>query len=183
MTRPSHIQRIGRHKLYTVRDDQVLVRQNLRETIPALPASWRSWSQWQRFNSEKASSRIWSTWRKGCEGTTSNASTSCQGSCSSRVIAMSTLDARSTSIWGWLHHTDCKVWRRGSNSLGSNNVLQGDRFPYPLTGNLNARGYIQILEDSMVSSAHLLGYINYYFLMDDGEPCHCAGIVSIWKWK
>ena len=50
-----------------------------------------------------------------------------------------------------------------------------------VTGNLNAVGYIDILGNSAVPSAHFLGYGNNFWLQDDGAPCHRARIVHEWK--
>ena len=46
---------------------------------------------------------------------------------------------------------------------------------------LNGPGYMDILDDSLVSSAHLLGYGDKYFLHDDNAPCHRAAIVKEWN--
>ena len=100
-----------------------------------------------------------------------------------------------------LFETDGKVYvRRRRNEAMRNDCIQptvkfygggvtvwgamsyrGTGYLTPLTGNLNANGYIDILEKSAIPSAHLLGYGNNYFFQDDGAPCHRARIVKEWK--
>ena len=46
---------------------------------------------------------------------------------------------------------------------------------------LNARGYIWILGDSTVPSAHLLGDWDHFSFQDDGVPCQRANSVQEWK--
>ena len=58
---------------------------------------------------------------------------------------------------------------------------KGTGFLAPLHGNLNARGYIHILEDAMIPSAHYLGYGDNFFFLDGSAPCHPAAIVNTWK--
>ena len=58
---------------------------------------------------------------------------------------------------------------------------RGTRFLTRVTGNLNAVGYIDILGNSAVPSAHLLGYGNNFWFQDDGAPCHRAMIGHEWK--
>ena len=50
-----------------------------------------------------------------------------------------------------------------------------------VTGRLNGEGYIDILGDALLPSAHLLGYGDHFFLQDDNAPCHRARIVQEWK--
>ena len=50
-----------------------------------------------------------------------------------------------------------------------------------VSGRLDARGYIKILEDSAVPSVHLLGYDNLFWYQDDVASCHRAKIVNGWK--
>ena len=50
-----------------------------------------------------------------------------------------------------------------------------------LNGNLNSLGYIHILENSAIPSAHYLGYGDNFFFKDDGTPCHRTHIVKLWK--
>lgn len=49
-----------------------------------------------------------------------------------------------------------------------------------IEGNLNSQGYIDILENYAVPSAHLLGYGDNYFYMDDNAPCHRSKVVKDW---
>ena len=97
-----------------------------------------------------------------------------------------------------LFETDGKVYvRRRQNEAMRNDCIQptvkfggggvtvwgamsyrGTGHLTPLTGNLNANGYIDILENSAIPSAHLLGYGNNFFYQDDGAPCHRARIVK-----
>ena len=50
-----------------------------------------------------------------------------------------------------------------------------------VSGNLNSAGYLAILGNFMVASAHLFGYGNHYFYQDDGAPYNCSKIVADWK--
>lgn len=50
-----------------------------------------------------------------------------------------------------------------------------------VSANLNSAGYLNILSNFMVPSAHLLGYGNHFFYQDDGAPCHRSKIVVDWK--
>lgn len=59
--------------------------------------------------------------------------------------------------------------------------FRGTGYLTPLKGNLNGIKYIDILENSAIPSAHLLGYGNNFFFQDDGAPCHRARIVTEWK--
>ena len=43
---------------------------------------------------------------------------------------------------------------------------------HTMHGNLNGQGFLDILCDCLVPSAHLLGYGDNYFLQDDGASCH-----------
>jgi hypothetical protein len=56
----------------------------------------------------------------------------------------------------------------------------GTAFLTRVTGNLNAVGYIDILGNSAVLSAHYLGYGGNFLLKDNGAPCHGARIVREW---
>ncbi len=47
--------------------------------------------------------------------------------------------------------------------------------------NLNGEGYIHIIGDCLVPSAHLLGYGENQFLWEDGTPCHHARIFMDWQ--
>ena len=59
--------------------------------------------------------------------------------------------------------------------------FRGTAFLTPITGNLNKDGYIDILANSAVPSAHFLGYGNNFIFQDDGAPCHRARAVDQWK--
>ena len=50
-----------------------------------------------------------------------------------------------------------------------------------VSGRLNGLGYIDILRDCAMPSAHLLGYGNEFRYQDDGAPCHRVNIVKQWK--
>ena len=58
---------------------------------------------------------------------------------------------------------------------------RGPGLLYRIDGRLNALGYIDILGDYAVPSAHLLGYGDNFIYQDDGAPCHRAKIVNEWK--
>ena len=58
---------------------------------------------------------------------------------------------------------------------------RGVGFLKTLHGNLNQHGYIDILGEYMVPSAHLLGYGDHYWFQDDNAPCHRARTVVEWK--
>ena len=60
---------------------------------------------------------------------------------------------------------------------------RGVGFLKTLHGNLNQHGYIDILGEYMVPSAHLLGYGDHYWFQDDNAPCHRARTVVEWKQK
>jgi len=47
-----------------------------------------------------------------------------------------------------------------------------------VVGNLNGAGYINILSDRDVPSAHYLGYGDKFILQDDGVPCNRARVVN-----
>lgn len=55
---------------------------------------------------------------------------------------------------------------------------RGTRFLSRVDGRLNSQGYIKILEDCAIPSAHLLGYGNNLIFQDDGATCHRARIVE-----
>ena len=50
-----------------------------------------------------------------------------------------------------------------------------------VTGWLNGEGYIDILGDALLASAHLLGYGDHFFQQEDNAFCHRARIVQEWK--
>ena len=54
-------------------------------------------------------------------------------------------------------------------------------FLTPLKGNLNKDGYLDILRNLAIPSAHLLGYGYNFIFQDDGVSCHRANIVKQWK--
>ena len=58
---------------------------------------------------------------------------------------------------------------------------RGTGFLIPLTGNLNKNGYLDILRNSAIPSAHLLGYGDNFIFQNDGAPCHRANVVKQWK--
>ena len=45
-------------------------------------------------------------------------------------------------------------------------------FLTPLKGNLNKDGYLDVLRNSAIPSAHLLGYGDNFIFQDHGAPCH-----------
>ena len=53
-------------------------------------------------------------------------------------------------------------------------------FLTPLKGNLK-NGYLDILRNSAIPSAHLLGYGDNFVFQDDVAPCHRANVVKQWK--
>ena len=62
------------------------------------------------------------------------------------------------------------VW--GAMSYRGNGILKH------VKGTLNSVGYIDILTNCAIPSAHLLGYGDDFFYQDDGAPCHRAKIVK-----
>jgi len=50
-----------------------------------------------------------------------------------------------------------------------------------VNGNLNGAGYINVLENSAIPSAHLLGFGDNFWFQDDGAPCHRSRRVAEWK--
>ena len=57
----------------------------------------------------------------------------------------------------------------------------GTGFLHTVIQTLNGMRYIDVLENCMVPSAHLLGYGDNYTFQDDGAPCHRSKIVKQWK--
>ena len=53
-------------------------------------------------------------------------------------------------------------------------------FLTPLKGNLK-NGYLDILRNSAIPSAHLLEYGDNFVFQDDVAPCHRANVVKQWK--
>ena len=62
------------------------------------------------------------------------------------------------------------VWGAMSN--------RGTWFLIPLKRNLNKNGYLDILRNSAIPSAHLLGYGDNFIFQDDGAPCHRPYVVK-----
>jgi hypothetical protein len=60
-------------------------------------------------------------------------------------------------------------------------IYRGTGFLSRVDGRLNSQGYIKILEDCAIPSAHLLGYDNNFIFQDDGATAHIARIVEQWK--
>ena len=58
---------------------------------------------------------------------------------------------------------------------------RGTGLLYHVKGNLNGAGYIKILQDCAIPTAHLLGYVDDYWYQDDGAPCHRGWIVKDWQ--
>ena len=58
---------------------------------------------------------------------------------------------------------------------------RGTGFLTPLKGNLNKDGYLDILRNSAIPSAYLLGYGDHFIFQDDGAKCHRANVVKHWK--
>ena len=58
---------------------------------------------------------------------------------------------------------------------------RGTGLLYHVKGNLNGAGYIKILQECAIPTAHLLGYGDDYWYQDDGAPCHRARIVKDWQ--
>ena len=48
----------------------------------------------------------------------------------------------------------------------------------PLKGNLNKDGYLDILRNSAIPSAYLLGYGDHFIFQDDGTKCDRANVSS-----
>ena len=60
-------------------------------------------------------------------------------------------------------------------------LFKGTGFLTEVVGNINGTGYINILSDSAVPSAHYLGYVSNFVLQDDAAPCHRARVANEWK--
>ena len=56
-------------------------------------------------------------------------------------------------------------------------LYRGTGFLTPLNGNLNKNGYLDILKNSAIPSAHLLGYGDNFIFQDDSAPCHRVNVV------
>ena len=54
-------------------------------------------------------------------------------------------------------------------------------FLIPLKVNLKKNGYLDILRNSVIPSAHLLGHGDNFIFQDDSAPCHRATVVQQWK--
>ena len=50
-----------------------------------------------------------------------------------------------------------------------------------ITGTLNSEGYLGILVDYLIPTAHMLSYGARFYLQDDGAPCHRSRLVTDWK--
>jgi len=57
----------------------------------------------------------------------------------------------------------------------------GTSFLTNVNGHLNGAGYINVLENSAIPSAHLLGFGDDFWFQDDGAPCHRSRLVAEWK--
>jgi len=73
-------------------------------------------------------------------------------------------------------------------TVGGGGIMMWGAMSYRVTGILkkvsgilDAKGYIKILEDAAVPSAHLLGCGDLFWYQNDGAPCHRAKIVNAWK--
>ena len=62
-------------------------------------------------------------------------------------------------------------------------ACSGTAFLTEVNGHLNGAGYINVLENSAVHSAHLLGFGDNFGIQDDGAPCHRSRLVAEWKAK
>ena len=60
-------------------------------------------------------------------------------------------------------------------------TCNGTAFLTKVNGNLNGAGYINILENSAIPTAHLLGFGDTFWFQDDGAPCHRSRLVAEWK--
>jgi len=60
-------------------------------------------------------------------------------------------------------------------------LYHGAAFLTKVNGHLNGAGYINILENSAIPSAHLLGFGDNFWIQDDGAPCHRSRLVAEWK--
>ena len=60
-------------------------------------------------------------------------------------------------------------------------LYRGTGFLIPLKGNLDKNGYLDILRNSGIPSAHLLGYGDNFIFQDYSAPCHRANVVQQWK--
>jgi len=54
----------------------------------------------------------------------------------------------------------------------------GTAFLTKVNGNLNGVGYINVLENSAILSAHLLGFGDNFWFQDDSAPCHRSRLVA-----
>jgi len=60
-------------------------------------------------------------------------------------------------------------------------ACSGTAFLTEVNGHLNGAGYINVLENSAVHSAHFLGFGDNFGIQDDGAPCHRSRLVAEWK--
>lgn len=70
------------------------------------------------------------------------------------------------------HDGGIMVW--GAMSYRGTGILNS------MKGTFNSVGYLDILANCAIPSAHLLGYGDDFFYQDDGAPCHRAKIVKDW---
>ena len=54
-------------------------------------------------------------------------------------------------------------------------------FLIPLKVSLKKNGNLDILRNSVIPSAHLLGHGDNFIFQDDSAPCHRAKVVQQWK--
>lgn len=167
-----------------------------------LEPNW-GWCIWQHYSPQTAWS--WPFCSGSKEKTSSNWRTSpeetwlCQSSCgldlgglvlcfvdwwislhSIRIWWQGLRETKAT--WGvqeLLHSANCEVWWWWVTVWGAMSY-RGTGLMKRIEGNLNSQGYIDILENYAVPSAHLLGYGDNYFYMDDNAPCHRSKVVKDW---
>ena len=58
---------------------------------------------------------------------------------------------------------------------------RGNGFLTKVSGTMKSDQYIEILENSMILSGHLLDYGDQFFFQDDNAPCHRSKVVKEWK--
>jgi len=86
-----------------------------------------------------------------------------------------------------VRHSTRIVWPPTVKYEGGDIMMRGavsyneTAFLTKVNGNLNGAGYINILENSAIPSAQLLGFGDNFWFQDDGAPSHRSQLVAEWK--
>ena len=79
-------------------------------------------------------------------------------------------------------HQDCVApsvkYGGGSNKIWGAMSYNGTAFLTKVNRNLNEAGYLNVLENSAIPSAYLLGFGDNFWIQDDGAPCHRSQLVA-----